>query len=94
MALAPLIARVVIGGRAGVAARTAAATLFESKSRDEETVAVSSSAISQIGYRSDDTISVTFRRGGTYLYSGSRDLYEQFKNAPSKGQFFNANFQK
>ena len=54
-------------------------------------VPVASSAISAIGYR-DETIVVVFRRGGTYEYSGSEELFEEFVAAPSKGQFFNQVF--
>ena len=52
---------------------------------------VSSSAISAISWQPNpDTITVLFRRGGSYDYPGSRDLYLDFVSAPSIGQYFNA----
>jgi len=60
---------------------------------EEETVPVSSSAIRTIGWRSDGVITVEFNRGGTYSYAGSRELFDAFISAPSKGVFFNENFQ-
>lgn len=56
-------------------------------------IPVSSSAIREIGYRPDNTISVTFIRGGTYTYDGNLGLFMAFVAAPSKGEFFNAHFQ-
>lgn len=52
-----------------------------------------SSCIRAIGYRGDDTITVTFIRGGTYTYEGDKDLFMAFAMAPSKGAFFNSHFQ-
>lgn len=85
MALAPLIGRIAVG----VAAKRAL-------SRDEQeaeaerglSTFVSSSAISRISWK-DDQITVVFRRGGTYSYPGSRELYQDFVNASSIGQYFN-----
>jgi hypothetical protein len=52
-----------------------------------------SSCIRSIGYRGDDTITVTFIRGGTYTYSGDKALFLAFAGASSKGTFFNEHFQ-
>lgn len=92
MALAPLAARMVpaiwaLYGR----------TLGESPqdATPDESLSVDSSCITQIGYRAaDSVITITFKRGGTltYDYAGSPELWQQFKDAPSKGAFFNANF--
>ena len=49
---------------------------------------VSSSAISHLAWK-DETITVTFNRGGVYDYPGSRDLFMDFVQAPSIGQYFN-----
>lgn len=54
-----------------------------------EEVPVSSTCIASIGFDGESVITVTFHRGGTYAYAGSRDLFEMFKAARSKGQFFN-----
>ena len=56
-------------------------------------VPVLSTAISSISYRGDDTITVVFKRGGTYTYDGDKALFLMFAAAPSKGQFFNEHFQ-
>ena len=84
MALAPSVIRAV-----GAAAVKKA--LFPSEADKEAPVstAVSSTAISNIAWK-DEVITVTFRRdGSTHDYPGSRDLYEDFVNAPSIGQYFN-----
>ena len=87
MALAPAIIRGI-----GVAAVKRA--LFPSPSESDQdkeapaSTAVSSSAISNIAWK-DETITVTFNRGGTYDYPGGKDLYEDFVNAPSIGAYFN-----
>ena len=53
-------------------------------------VEVQSTAISAISWK-DEVITVTFKRDGrTHSYPGSRDLFEDFVNAPSIGQYFNA----
>lgn len=52
--------------------------------------AVSSSAISWIDYDAEKkTLTVTFKSGNTYDYSGvSQDVATAFLEAPSKGKFF------
>lgn len=86
MALAPLAGRLI-----------GAATVELFRPEDEaETVQVEyvdSSCIVAIGYQPPGTITVTFKRGGaiTYDYPGDYALFQQFKEAPSKGAFFNAN---
>lgn len=89
MALAPLAARALtIGEFFGNA-------LGETTEPADELISVDSSCIIQIGFRAkDNVITITFRRGGTgtYDYPGSPELWQQFKDAPSKGAFFNANF--
>jgi hypothetical protein len=54
---------------------------------------VDSSCIVAIGWQPPGTISVTFKRGGaiTYEYPSDYETFQQFKDAPSKGAFFNAN---
>ncbi|QLL89888.1 KTSC domain-containing protein [Aeromonas caviae] len=52
--------------------------------------AVSSSNIMSVGYDSgSETLEIEFKSGAVYqYYNVSEHLYEQFKAAPSKGQFF------
>ncbi|WP_122670378.1 KTSC domain-containing protein [Pseudomonas viridiflava] len=52
--------------------------------------AVSSSNIMSAGYDSaSETMELEFKDGSVYqYYNVSEHLYEQFKSAPSKGQFF------
>lgn len=51
---------------------------------------VSSSNIMSVGYDSgSETLEIEFKSGAVYqYYNVSEYLYEQFKAAPSKGQFF------
>lgn len=81
MAIAPLIAR-------GVAAYAAKELTDEEKEAPLSTN-VNSSVIASISWK-DEIITVNFHRGGTYTYPGSRELYEDFVNAPSVGAYFNA----
>lgn len=83
MALAPTIIRA-----AGVAAVGRALFPSDEEKEAPASTAVKSSAISTIAWK-DEVITVTFVRGGTYDYPGSRDLYEDFISAPSIGQYFN-----
>lgn len=52
--------------------------------------AISSSNIMSAGYDSgSETLEIEFKSGAVYqYYNVSEHLYEQFKAAPSKGQFF------
>jgi hypothetical protein len=52
---------------------------------------VSSSSIAAIGYADDaETLEVEFVTGTVYRYRGvDADVYENFRQAPSKGAFFN-----
>jgi hypothetical protein len=55
---------------------------------------VDSSFITAIGFEPPDTIIVFFKadKGGkSYTYAGSKDLFDEFAAAGSKGQFFNSN---
>lgn len=52
---------------------------------------VVSESIASIGYDDDaETLEVEFVTGAVYRYSGvPQDVYEDFRQAPSKGGFFN-----
>ena len=84
MALAP-IARVAIGA---VAKKILSKAEQDAEAERGLSTFVSSSAIRQISWK-DEQITVVFNRGGTYSYPGSRELYQDFVSAPSKGQYFN-----
>lgn len=88
MALAPLVARTI---------GAATLELFRPEEEQSQTVHiehVDSSCITTIGWNPPGTISVTFKRGGSinYDYSGTYEQFIAFREAPSKGAFFNANF--
>lgn len=52
---------------------------------------VVSSNIAAIGYENNILV-VRFTNGGVYMYNGvPTEMFEQFKNAQSKGQFFREN---
>jgi len=70
-----------------------ALTEDDDESSEDITIPVSSSAIRSIGWRPEGVITVEFNRGGTYNYAGDRELFDAFVAAPSKGTFFNQNFQ-
>jgi len=52
---------------------------------------VSSTSIAAIGYDDDsEVLEVEFVSGSIYRYRGvSQDMFEDFRQAPSKGAFFN-----
>jgi len=54
---------------------------------------VVSESIAAIGYDDDaEVLEVEFVSGAVYRYSGvTQDLFEDFREAPSKGAFFNRN---
>lgn len=54
---------------------------------------VVSTQLAAVGYDADKkALKIQFNSGGEYLYSDvPQDIYEQLLNAPSVGQFFNAN---
>lgn len=90
MALAPIVAR-------AVGAATLELLWPDGKEDETQTVQVQhvdSSCIVAIGWQPPGTISVTFKRGGAinYEYPGDYATFQQFKEAPSKGAFFNAHF--
>jgi KTSC domain len=55
--------------------------------------AVDSESIASIGYADDaEVLEVEFVNGAVYRYRGvPQDLYEDLRQAPSKGAFFNHN---
>lgn len=99
-AIALGLAARLAGGRA-ISGRLLANGVVQSLIGDKEIdelenieVPVSSSCIRSIGYRGDDVITVTFIRGGTYSYDGDKATFAAFVAAPSKGEFFNAHFNR
>ena len=61
---------------------------------EEVTIPVSSTAIRTITWRGDGVIIVEFNQRGTYTFEGTRELFDAFVTAPSKGTFFNQHFQR
>jgi hypothetical protein len=57
---------------------------------------VASSNVASVGYdEQSETLEVEFLNGTVYQYFNvGMDLYEQFRAAPSKGQFLNAYIRK
>ena len=55
-----------------------------------ETIRPDSSMIDSYSYDAEDqTLEVTFNKGGTYSYSGVPEhVFEAMKQAPSAGKFF------
>lgn len=88
MALAPLAARVVGAATVELYRRFGG----EDEAQTVQVAHVDSSCIVAIGWQPPGTISVTFKRGGaiTYEYPSDYETFQQFKDAPSKGAFFNA----
>ena len=84
------ISRAGLAGLGAVSAALDNAVEEQNNSNDPVFVNVSSSAISQIGFQ-NGTITVVFNRGGSYDYPGTRETFDEFINAPSIGQYFNAN---
>jgi hypothetical protein len=56
----------------------------------EETIRPDSSMIEEYSYDDEtQTLTVTFRKGGTYSYSGvQEEVFESMKSADSVGRFF------
>lgn len=53
--------------------------------------AVSSKAISAIGFDDQtNTITVKFIRGEVYEYPGNKELFQEFQQSRSKGQFWHS----
>jgi hypothetical protein len=88
--VAPVLARLIAAGIVKIAEAVEGEV---AEKLEEIEIPVSSSAISRIGYRGDDTITVTFHRGGTYTYEGDKMLFLAFAASSSKGKFFNDHFQ-
>lgn len=91
MALPPLSA---VAARLLALGLTKNAIGLSEKPADETFDVDDSSCITQIGYRQGDVITVTFKRGGslTYDFYGDYQTFTAFKNAGSKGAFFNSRF--
>ena len=55
------------------------------------TLRVDSSFIREISWFPGDTLVVQMHTGKEWSYSCSRDIFEEFARAPSKGKYFNQN---
>ncbi len=65
-------------------------------STNMETILVTSTQITQIGYNPEkQTLRIWFNSGHTYDYQQiPQHIYTSFKQSPSKGQFFSTNIKK
>lgn len=87
------VSRALEGWAPGIVGTLGGVAVGRALSGDEEaerplSTDVRSTAISNVSWK-DEVITVTFHRGGTYDYPGSRELYLDFISAPSTGAYFN-----